>query len=583
MKDAPAGSERVQPGPLELARASAPSSNSVPLSTAPARLIEGSLYLGLVRGATIPLMVRRVSFRRPLRYALWLAGLLLGVAAAWVGRPELVALDTLTGFALVGCGLAAWSSRPRSGAGLLMAAAGFAWFLGSLVPWAVYLHRGPLAHLLLSYPGGLVPSSRVDRVAVVASYAYAGLYPVAGNDYATIAFGFGLVALAGRRRFVAGGPERRARLSSLIAAVAFGLVLVVGAGTRLAEIDTGRAVLLVYEAIVCTIAIGLFVDLLRGRWAQATVTGLVVDLGATAAAGMLRDRLARTLGDPTLVVGYRLPDENGYVDEAGRSVKLPAADAQRAVTPIEEDGCQVAVLVHDRALLDDPALVSAVAAATRLAVSNARLQAEVRERVAEVEASRRRIVEAADDQRDRLGRELRTGTERRLLRVAELVGEIDPELERQVDSARAELEELGLGIHPRSLAVNGLGAALRELAERSSVPVTIVAPTERLPVAVEAAAYFLCSEALANVAKHARALQATIRITAENELYAVEVSDDGVGGADPSAGSGLRGLADRVETLGGQLVVESPRGIGTRLVARLPYTSTATPSSSTVG
>jgi signal transduction histidine kinase len=156
------------------------------------------------------------------------------------------------------------------------------------------------------------------------------------------------------------------------------------------------------------------------------------------------------------------------------------------------------------------------------------------------------------------------------LRVAELVGEIDPEFERQVDAARAELEELALGIHPRTLAVDGLGAALRELAGRSSVPVTIVAPTERLPVAVEAAAYFLCSEALANVAKHARALQATIRITAENELCSVEVTDGGVGGADPSAGVGLRGLADRVEALGGQLVVESPHGAGTKIVAWLP-------------
>ena len=400
-----------------------------------------------------------------------------------------------------------------------MAMAGFAWFLGSLAPWAIYLHRGPLAHLLLTYPGGsLLPSSRLFRAAIVAAYIYAAAYPIARNDYATIAFALGLMALAARRYLAAGGPERRARLTALIAATGFGLVLLVGAATRAAELDADGALLWAYDARRLPRR-----DRPVRRSAPGTVgagdgDGLVVDLGEAAAAGTLRDKLARTLGDPTLVVGYRLPDENGYVDEFGRPVKLPAADAQRAVTPIEEDGCQVAVLVHDRALLDDPALVPAVAAGTRLAVSNARLQAEVRERVAEVEASRRRIVAAADDQRDRLGRELRIGTERRLLRVAELVGEIDPELERQVDAARAELEALGLGIHPRTLAVDGLGAALHELAERSSVPLTIVAPTERLPVAVEAAAYFLCSEALANVAKHARALQATIRITAENGL-----------------------------------------------------------------
>jgi len=524
-----------------------------------------------------------VAFRRPLRYALWPAAFVLGIVAESIGRPELAGLDAITGFALLGLGLAAWSLRPRSYVGPILGTAGVAWFIGSLWSPAVYLHRGPLAHLLLSYPGRtLLPTSRLDRAAIVAAYAYAAAYPVARDEYATIAFALGLVALSARRAVMAERPERQARLASLAAATVFGLVLTVAAAGRLVDVEAGRTVLLVYDLSVCLIALGLFADLLWGRGARATVTGVVVDLGEPATYGTLRDRLARTLGDPTLVVGYWLPDESWYVDEAGQPLELPVADAERAITPIDDDGRRVAVLVHDRGLLlDDPALVSAVASATGLAVSNARLQAAVRESVAEVEASRRRIVEAADDQRDRLGRELRSGTERRLLRVAELVGGIDPELEPQVEAARAELEELGLGIHPRTLAVGGLGEALRELAERSSVPVTIGAPTERLPAAVEAAAYFLCSEALANVAKHARASQATICVTAENELLTVEISDDGVGGADPSAGSGLRGLADRVEALGGQLVVESPPGRGTRLVARLPHMSMATPSSST--
>jgi hypothetical protein len=321
----------------------------------------------------------------PLRYVIWPAGVALGVAAAWVGRPELVALDTLTGFALFACGLAAWSRRPQCwAAGLLMAVAGLAWFLGSLVPWAIYLHRGFLAHLLLSYPGGrLLPLSPLDRAAVVAAYAYASVYAVARNDYATIAFALGLIALASRRYVVAGGPQRRARLAALIAATGFGLAVVLGVVVRLADAGGDRAVLAIYDLAVCTLAVGLLADLLRGRWAQATVTGLVVDLGEPSA-GTLRDRLARTLGDPTLVVGYRLSEQNRYVDETGRPVELQAADSQRALTPIDEDGRRVAVLVHDRALLDDPDLVRAVASATHLAVSNARLQAEVRERVLEV-------------------------------------------------------------------------------------------------------------------------------------------------------------------------------------------------------
>jgi signal transduction histidine kinase len=514
----------------------------------------------------------------PLRYVIWPAGVALGVAAAWVGRPELVALDTLTGFALFACGLAAWSRRPQCwAAGLLMAVAGLAWFLGSLVPWAIYLHRGFLAHLLLSYPGGrLWPLSPLDRAAVVAAYAYASVYPVARNDYATIAFALGLIALASRRYVVAGGPQRRARLAALIAATGFGLAVVLGVVVRLADAGGDRAVLWVYDLTVCALAVGLSADLLRGRWAQATVTGLVVDLGEPAMTGTLRDRLARTLGDPTLVVGYRLPEQSRYVDEAGQPVELPDADAQRTVTPILDDGRRVAVLVHDVALLEDPALVSAVAAATRLAVSNARLQAEVRERMLEVEASRRRIVGAADEQRVRLGHELHIGTERRLSRVAELVGRIDPELDRQLEATRRELAELARGIQPQRLTVDGLAAAIRELAERSSFAVAVEVSSRRFPAAVESAAYFVCSEALANVAKHARAARASIRIGTEDGLLTIEVTDDGAGGADRSGGSGLRGLADRVESLGGQLRVESPLGGGTRVTARLPNPSSST-------
>lgn len=515
-------------------------------------------------------IVERSDARRMLLYMLWPAGLALGVVATWVGEPELLALDGVTGFALLGVGLIAWSRRPQSAAGPIMAAAGFAWFFGSLFGLAVYLHRGPLAHLLLSYPGRrLVPPSSLERAAVVVAYAYAGIYPIARNDYATIAFALGLIALMARRYVLGGGLERGSRLSALVLGTAFALVVFLGAAARLAGVDADRAMLWAYEVAVCLVAVGLFVDLLRARRAQATVTGLVVDLGEPGA-GLLRDRLARTLGDPTLVVGYWLPDQNRYVDEAGRPVELPAAEEKRALTPIEEDGRRVAVLVHDPALLEDPGLLSPVASATRLAVSNARLQAEVLERVAQVEASRRRIVVAADEERGRLERALRSGTQQRLARVAELVVDLDPELDRQLEAAQTELDAFALGVQPRTLTKDGLAAALRELAERSSVPVVVAAPDRRFPSAVEAAAYFTCSEALANVAKHARASHASIRVAAEDGLLTVEILDDGIGGAEPSVGSGLHGLADRMEALGGQLVVESLRGAGTRIVARLP-------------
>ena len=504
------------------------------------------------------------------RRVLWLAGLALAGAAAWAAEPELVVLDTLTGLILVGLGLTVWSLRPRSLTGLLMAATGFAWFLGAFMAWAVYLHRGPFAHMLLSYPGRGVMPSRVERSAVVGAYVYAGVSPIARNDFASIAFALGLVALAARRHVAAGGPERRARLAALVGATAFGLVLVAGTAMRLAGTGADREVLVAYEAAVGLIAAGLFADLLWGRWTHGTVTGVVVDLGEAGGTATLRDRLARTLGDPTLVVGYWLREQGSYVDEAGRRIDLPNAEAQRALTPILDDGERVAVLVHDESLLDDPALMSAVAAATRLAVSNARLQADVRERVAEVEASRRRIVAAADEQRHRLERDLQAGTTRRLGRVAELAARIDHELERQVVAAQAELGALARGIHPAELTERGLAEALSELCGRAGTTIEYAVADRRLDAATEAAAYFVCSEALANVAKHSGASQTTVRVSTGNGLLIVEVTDDGVGGADAAAGTGLQGLSDRVEALGGRLTVASRREGGTRVVAELP-------------
>jgi signal transduction histidine kinase len=509
-------------------------------------------------------------------YLLWPAGLVFGAAAEWIGRPELIIADAGAGYALVFLGLAAWSRRPERRAGPIMGAAGFAWFLGTAWNPAVFLHRGPLAHLLLSYPSGRL-SSRVERSAVGVAYAYAAVYPVADNDYATIAFAVGLVALSIRRYSVAWRTERRSRLAPLTASTAFGLVLVSGAATRLADLGGGHAELWAYDLSVLLIAVGLFADLLWGRWTQAAVTGLVIDLGRPGAAGTLRDRLARTLGDPTLVLAYRLPGEDHYVDEAGRTIELPMPGGQRAVTPIEEDDRQVAALIHDAAVLDDPQLISAVTSATRLAVSNVRLQAAVLERVREVEASRRRIVEAGDAQRRRLERELRDGAERRLARVTDLLadsGEPFAEVRDGVPAAHAELREFARGIRPQALTEHGLGAAIEELAERSPVPVDVVAPPERFAPAVEAAAYFVCSEALTNAAKYAGASCATISINTNAGRLLVDVADDGVGGADPTRGSGLSGLADRVEALGGRFRVDSPHEKGTRIHAELPFVRT---------
>jgi signal transduction histidine kinase len=216
-----------------------------------------------------------------------------------------------------------------------------------------------------------------------------------------------------------------------------------------------------------------------------------------------------------------------------------------------------------------------------MAVSNARLQAEVRARVLELAASRRRIVEAADAQKRRLERELRDGAERRLALVAGLIEDARADadgpaeamltdVEEEVRGARAELRDFAQGIHPSALTESGLVAALPELAVRAGMPVELEISVGRLAPALEAAVYFLCSEALANTAKHAEATSMTIRVSQSSGRLLVALADDGVGGADPGRGSGLRGLADRVEALGGQLSVRSPVGGGTRLDAAIP-------------
>ena len=232
-------------------------------------------------------------------------------------------------------------------------------------------------------------------------------------------------------------------------------------------------------------------------------------------------------------------------------------------------------------MLEDAALVDAVASAARMAVANARLQAEVWTRVLELAASRRRIVEAADAQRRRLERELSAGAEQRLAAVAAILDETRTavgrpaavtlaETEDELRKARAELHDFAQGIHPAALTDGGLSAALPDLALRAGLPVDLEISVGRLDPAIEAAVYFLCSEALTNGARHARATGMAVAVTQSRGRLRVEIADDGIGGADPAKGTGLRGLGDRIEALGGRLSVESLPRQGTSLLAEIP-------------
>ena len=453
------------------------------------------------------------------RVALILAGLAVGIGSEWAsyetGELDAAVADLVAGWALLGCGLVAWKRRPESRVGALMVAGGFAWFLGGFLPAALYLHRGPLVQLLLSYPSGRL-TRRTDRFVVAAAYVDGAIEPLARSPVATLVLCAAIMFATCDSYLRATGPRRRARVVPSVGAAGVVLVLGFGAVARLAGLDAAEATLLAYEAVLTAIAGGLLADLLRGRWSQAAVTGLVVDLGDLSEPVTLRDRLARALGDPSLQLGYWLGDR--YVDEQGRPFSLPGPAAGRAVTPVADGGERVAVLVHDAAVLDDPALVEAIAAATRIAVSNVRLRAEVQSRVDQLAASRRRVVEAADAQRRRLQSELHEGAERRLAAVTAHVDALSKDVEEpqardlmrdveeQLATARTELSELARGIHPPALTAGGLAAALPELARRAPLPVEVSVDGARCPAAVEAAAYFVCAEALANIAKHAQRL-----------------------------------------------------------------------------
>jgi PAS domain S-box-containing protein len=214
-----------------------------------------------------------------------------------------------------------------------------------------------------------------------------------------------------------------------------------------------------------------------------------------------------------------------------------------------------------------------------------RLNAELHARLDELAASRARIVTAGDVERRRLERNLHDGAQQRLvtlslfLRAALTKLESDPAAAQvaltdacdELALALEELRELARGLHPAVLTDRGLRAAVEALAGRVPVPVEIAdVPDERLPEPVEAAAYYLIAEALTNVTKYAGAATVRVRLAVNDASLVVEVSDDGVGGADPATGSGLRGLADRVEALGGSLDVVSPAGVGTSLRAEIP-------------
>jgi signal transduction histidine kinase len=536
-------------------------------------------------------------------------GLLLAAAPEGLRGWKLL-LSLLAGWSFIGSGLAAWARRPGNRTGPLMVLVGLGFLAGLLETaqqpalhllgaWARPLYWAVFTQLLLAFPSGRL-DSRLARGLVGAVYLdLAVLYHaplVLGEDgvggrlyqasfaLAAVLFLAGSVLLV--HRWQAGSRAWRHAVAPLLwtGALTLALLALFNAEEFLAQ-PVGLVPTWAFRVAFAAIPFAFLAVLLRVRLARASVAELVVELEAARPSGALRDALARALGDPSLTVAYWLPDQQRYVDLDGRPVELPEGQPVRMVTVVEREGRRVAAIVHDQALGDDPGLIRAAGAAAALALDNERLQAELRARLDELQASRARIVEAADLERKRIERNLHDGTQQRLTTVALALGLAESKLttdphaagaslrqaKQTLEAALAQVRDLSQGIHPTVLTTRGLGPAIQDLAYTAPLPVTVQAQLNgRLPERVEAGAYYLVAEALANVAKHARASTATVTLTQQHGRLLLSVRDDGIGGADPTRGSGLRGLADRVQALGGTLEVASPPGQGTELRAVIP-------------
>jgi signal transduction histidine kinase len=501
----------------------------------------------------------------------------LGVAAEsslyGLGDPGHWVPDAIAGWALIGGGLVA-SRRPRARwCAALLALAGVLWFAGNfdVSPPLLYLYVGALVQLALTYPIGR-PRGRATTAAVAAGWTTALVPAVWQSPWATIGVAAALVAVAGALSLGARGRERRLRFAAWQAAAGLGGILMLVAAFHLA--GARSAALLLEQVTLVGYAVALVAGLFAEPWRQDPVADLVVTLGERRSLP-LRTQLARVLGDPGLEIGFWDARAGRFVDAVGREIDVDSPSS-RAVTRLERDGRPVAVILYTPGTLDDPTLESAVEVATELGSAYARLQAEVREQLRELVASRRRLVGAADAERERLGRSLRQGAEARLRALAAALSAAREQAaqpavveriavaEERLAETLADLHRLALGLRPRALDEGGLAAGLASLAAASPVPVRLTAPPGRLATEVESTLYFVCAEALANAAKHAAAAAIEVSLAIEGGIARLEVADDGIGGAEP------RGIADRVEAVGGTLRVVSPAGAGTRLVVEIP-------------
>jgi signal transduction histidine kinase len=467
-----------------------------------------------------------------------------------------------------------------------------------------------LLHLLLAFPSGLL-ASRLDRALVVflyvavpvlglitavvtvsslsgISHGEASLLASATYQSAIVVYlvclllGVGLII---RRWFFAGSARRRSMSVVTWSLVPITMAFAPALYAVLPKPSIWLEFVQASPLFLAVLPAGFLAAMLRSTRDLTSVADLVVKLSDGLLPAQLQPALASTLHDPSLEVVYWLPTLGWYADLEGRPVSLPAQGSPRAVSVLGDPADPIAALVYDSSLRDEDRLVDTAAAAVRLALENARLQVQLRAQLDEVRQSRARLVAAADDERRRVERDLHDGAQQQLVtlllslqlaktgalrRSDRQTAQMLDESIQSLHDALAELRMLARGIHPTILVEAGLLAAIRSLGERCPMEVEVTGDVGRLEPRLETALYYVAAEAITNAVKHSGGHRIRVDVRRSSGWASVEITDDGVGGADVSKGSGLVGLSDRVAAVGGRLNVRSDGSSGTSLHAEVP-------------
>jgi signal transduction histidine kinase len=332
-----------------------------------------------------------------------------------------------------------------------------------------------------------------------------------------------------------------------------------------------------------SVPLAFAISVMRRRFARTRIVGLLLSLQGPARLSSVTSALRSVFEDPHLEIVDRPAMLQPSAGSASRAVQLSDRCGDRMRLPIRSSsGEQLAVVLADPSLSPNDDLVRAALTASSFALENAQLEEALRAQLQEVRESRLRIIEAGMAERQRLERDLHDGAQQRLLglkimlaaaeadigdsAIRAVVGRIRSELGSVLD----ELRDLARGIHPAVLSQVGLAQAVQSLADRYTTPVEVDLPAGRFPESAELTAYFVIAESITNAIKHAAADEITVRGMLEDGFLRIVIADDGKGGASVSAGTGIRGVIDRVRGVGGDLIMESSVGCGTRIKVKIP-------------